>query len=614
MRGRVASSREEIVIGDPQPQSSHTPSTLSEGGPSLAIQTGRLVGEKYRLEERLGEGAVGVVYRAVHVGLEKAFAIKLLKTPGSPSSCALERFRREAVALGRLRHPHIVDVTDSGIDGCLPYIVTELLVGRPLSGPLPLAQALPLLRQIAAAVDAAHEAGVLHRDLKPGNVFVCSEHPESPCMKVLDFGLAELLSGPERSGSGTSSGGEENPPGLTRTGSLLGTPLYVAPELIRLGQASRASDIYSFGVLAYEILGGKPPFRGTLEEVLAGHLNGEPPPLPLPPEIWSPLRETLRKDPALRPGTAGEMVRRFQEGMTEPPAAAAERQGAGLNRGPMKIALSIMALCGLGLAIGMSPLARREMFAQTLRTDLEAQKQTMADISTVGAAMFSWITDQVGAAAAGQSQVPEPPTIDLADDRGISRADLETILVPGYIQRIPEMDGWGYSYELYLNTNSLAEEIVSVRSAGRDGVFAGSSYVVGAFDPESFDEDIVWSDGFFIRWPQESLERPKFRRRQSPLDSRCTASCADNSSVSVTCSGTCSAEDQTCSSSGSSGGFVTCNGAMASYCSSYRCLPVRCEDSLNKVCSEPGSSIKCYWENGQIGSCGCIHKWLCGYS
>jgi len=176
------------------------------------------------------------------------------------------------------------------------------------------------------------------------------------------------------------------------------------------------------------------------------------------------------------------------------------------------------------------------------------------------------------------------------------------------------MDGWGYSYELYLNTSSLAEEIMSVRSAGRDGVFAGSSYVAGPFDPESFDEDIVWSDGFFIRWPQEPLGSLQVRRRPSPPENRCTASCGDNSSVSVTCSGPCSAKNQICSSSGSSGGFVTCNGATTSYCSSYRCPSVRCEDSLNKACSEPGSSIECYWENGQIGSCDCIHKWLCGYS
>lgn len=293
----------------------------------LSLSSGDLIAGKYRLEERLGEGALGVVYRTVHIGLEKRFAIKLLKTAGASTPTALERFRREAVALGRLKHPNIIDVTDSGIDesaGGVPYIVTELLKGVPLSdmirdeGPLSLSEALPLLEAIASAVDAAHREGILHRDLKPGNVFVCATHPGSPRVKVLDFGLAELLAAPDEARTSADSPAEEKSlPGLTATGSLAGTPLYAAPELIRNGEASRASDLYSFGVLAYEMLGGKPPFQGTLAEVLAGHLEKEPLPLPLPPEVWRALREALHKDPALRPRTANEVVRRLREGIAE---------------------------------------------------------------------------------------------------------------------------------------------------------------------------------------------------------------------------------------------------------------------------------------------------------
>ena len=473
------------------------------------------------MEERLGEGAVGVVYRAVHIDLEKSFAIKLLKTSGPPSSTALERFRREAVALGRLRHPNIIEVTDFGIDeseGDRPYIVTELLEGRLLSeacrdqGPLPLAQALPFLEQIAAAVDAAHEAGILHRDLKPGNVFVCSESPDSPNVKVLDFGLAKLLTEPDKPSDGTFPVGGESPPALTTTGLLLGTPLYMAPELIRHGKASRSSDIYSFGALAYEILGGKPPFQGTLEEVLAGHLNAEPPPLPLSPEVWHPLRATLQKDPAHRPDTAGEVVHRLTEAST----ALAERQGVGWAKGQIKkktrafYTVLFIAFCGLVLATivlaywvspegQVSPLGE---WLLPLWPDAKAQTQTVEDIRSLGTAMMKWNTDQLGAAAAGQSQVSPPATVDLADYQEISQADLEKILVPRYAQRIPKQDGWGHSYKFYLNADkSRTHKIMAILSPGRDGVFEGSSYVAGWLGSENFDEDIVWSDGSFVRWP-----------------------------------------------------------------------------------------------------------------
>jgi len=253
------------------PPSSGTPKTLPEFAPTILRGVRHLVDGKYRLEERLGEGALGVVHRAVHLGLEKSFTIKLLKTGDAPSAAALARFQKEALALGRLQHPSIVQVTDSGIDEAgVPYLVMELLAGAPLSeicrqqSPLPLARALSLLEEIASGIDAAHDSGVLLRDLKPGNVLVASAGARG--VKVLDFGLAELLAEP-----GETEELAESPPEVAATGALHGTPLYAAPELIRQEEASRASDIYSFGVLAYELLG--------------------------------------------RPGTAGEVVRRLREGM-----------------------------------------------------------------------------------------------------------------------------------------------------------------------------------------------------------------------------------------------------------------------------------------------------------
>ena len=251
----------------------------------------------------------------------------------------------------------------------------EFLEGVPLAdvyrhqGPLPLAQALPLLEQIAGAVDAAHGAGVLHRDLKPGNVFVCGAGPD-PHLKVLDFGLAELLEGSEetRIPDAASARRDESTPGLTATGLLQGTPLYAAPEVIRHGDASRASDVYSFGVLAYELLGGKPPFRGMVEQVLTAHLESEPPPLPLPPEVWRALREALQKDPAFRPRTAGEVVRRLREG-----AAQAERARFRSVEAPRRARLAallaaVLAVAGLALPWPPIPPVERRIADLRVRT------------------------------------------------------------------------------------------------------------------------------------------------------------------------------------------------------------------------------------------------------
>jgi hypothetical protein len=137
--------------------------------------------------------------------------------------------------------------------------------------------------------------------------------------------------------------------------------------------------------------------------------------------------------------------------------------------------------------------------------DVEAQKQTIADIRNIGTAMFSWLTDQVGASAAGQSQVqPGSKVAGLARYSLISNERLTKILIPKYLKEIPTADGWGHPYEFYLNDkNVLAPQVMSIRSAGRDGKFSTSAYNVGSFPPNNFDEDIVWSDGFFVRWPQK---------------------------------------------------------------------------------------------------------------
>lgn len=319
---------------------------------------------KYRLDDRLGEGAAGIVYRATHLGLKKVFALKLLKPGPALDPFSVSRFQREAEALGRLRHPHIVDVTDSGIDPGTgaPYLVMELLDGVSLAelcrtaGPLPLERALPILVAVAAAVDAAHDQGILHRDLKPGNILLCGRDGEALAVKVLDFGLAEIAGAPLPA-PGPSSGAEADGR-LTATGDLLGTPLYVAPEVIHGARAGRASDLYSFSVIAYEMLAGRPPFEGSTREVLAGHLEEEPSPGALSGAVWSVLRACLAKDPDLRPATAHEAVRRLRT------AAGREHRARWLRaETPRRLLISALlaaavAVAGLLLPDGLPTVER----------------------------------------------------------------------------------------------------------------------------------------------------------------------------------------------------------------------------------------------------------------
>jgi len=148
--------------------------------------------------------------------------------------------------------------------------------------------------------------------------------------------------------------------------------------------------------------------------------------------------------------------------------------------------------------------AQEESEKRPAATDGAAQKRTISEIRNTGTALFSWLTDQVGAAAAGQSQMErESPPVDLRQYDLISHEELVKILVPTYIQTIPETDGWGHPYEYYLAVeNPLAPQVMAIRSPGRDGKFSALDYAVGAFEPNDLDEDIVWVDGFFVRWPQ----------------------------------------------------------------------------------------------------------------
>jgi serine/threonine-protein kinase len=270
---------------------------------------GQVLDEKYRLDEWLGEGGMGTVYRATHVLIDRPVAVKVLHPRYVEDEAAQQRFRREARAAGRLQHPNAVAVTDFGRTdaGCV-YIVMELLEGRTLrevmaqDAPLPTERVITLMSQIAAAVEAAHEGGVIHRDLKPANIFVVQRKGQLPVVKVLDFGIAKLAA---------DSLDDSDAKNLTQTGVMIGTPRYMSPEQCDGEKLTPASDVYSLGIILYEMLTGETPFNGASPLAIAlQHSSKQPrPPREIVPTIPAELERVvlhaLAKKPGDRPPDAG---------------------------------------------------------------------------------------------------------------------------------------------------------------------------------------------------------------------------------------------------------------------------------------------------------------------
>jgi serine/threonine protein kinase len=293
---------------------------------------GRVLDEKYRLDEWLGEGGMGTVYRATHLLIDRPVAVKVLHSRFVEDDAAQQRFRREARAAGRLQHPNAVAVTDFGRTdaGCV-YIVMELLEGRTLrevlaqESPLPVERAVSLMSQTAAAVEAAHEAGVIHRDLKPANIFVVQRKNLPPVVKVLDFGIAKLAA---------DSLDDSDAKNLTQTGVMIGTPRYMSPEQCDGEKLTPAADVYSLGIILYEMLTGETPFNGASPLAVALQHSSKPPRPPreivasIPAELERVVLHALAKKPEERPQDAGafrdelnETARTLDLALTDPPLA-----------------------------------------------------------------------------------------------------------------------------------------------------------------------------------------------------------------------------------------------------------------------------------------------------
>jgi len=346
----------------------------------LERYVGQVLDEKYRLERLLGRGGMGAVYLATHLGTDRYVALKLIAPQFMRNQEFVERFKREARAAGRLRHPNVVDVTDFGFSGDgqnrVAYLVMEYLDGCTLSDVLAEEDRLPLywvvdiLEQVCGAVHEAHQQGIVHRDLKPDNIWLEPNGLGGYRVKVLDFGIAKMA---EAAAPGNASADElaeiaqSVPPtvaaleaatminpaapaeldesatmmlpnaqdqtrmfdsprhtaggmrgtavpdtaaaGLTRVGSILGTPLYMSPEQCRGERADVRSDVYSIGVIAYQMLAGAPPFSGDTATVIRSHNEVPPEPVRLlnkkvPKRVARVLMSALEKNADKRPQTA----------------------------------------------------------------------------------------------------------------------------------------------------------------------------------------------------------------------------------------------------------------------------------------------------------------------
>jgi len=266
--------------------------------------------ERYRILGRLGEGGMGEVLRGVHVELGRDVAIKRLKSELSLDDSVIKRFENEARAVNLIRHENIVDVTDFYTDGAgRMHMVMELLEGRSLgdlirsSAPLLPVRAAHIGAQIADALCAAHEHGVIHRDLKPENVFLIRRKSSDDYVKLLDFGIARLR--PE-------CGGIE----ATESGLILGTPVYMSPEQAKGAHVDESTDMYSLGVILYEMLSGHWPFpRSSAVQMMMAHIADEPKRLDIegvPEGFGALIAECLAKEPKDRPQSMREVCERLE--------------------------------------------------------------------------------------------------------------------------------------------------------------------------------------------------------------------------------------------------------------------------------------------------------------
>jgi len=325
-------------MSEKAPQGTETTSGSTTG---VRHATDPLIGQtldgRYRIERLLGEGGMGMVYKAVHTTLGKPLAIKVLRPEVSKNEEILQRFRQEAQSASQIGNPHIIDISDFGTlpDGST-YFVMEYLAGKSLTVALfeskfSTTRTIHVIKQLAGALGAAHEIGIVHRDLKPDNVQLIERGGQKDFVKVLDFGIAKV-------GGSTSK--------LTQAGQVFGTPHYMSPEQCAGANVDQRTDIYAVGVMLYEMVCGKVPFDAdNLMGILTKHLYENPvaprdlaPPADCPPALEAIVMKCLQKKPDQRYQSMAELaadLEAFERGQV--PRATTEGFGRGAPTGPQTL-------------------------------------------------------------------------------------------------------------------------------------------------------------------------------------------------------------------------------------------------------------------------------------
>src|SRR5215213_823598 len=291
---------------------------------TLSIAGEPILDGRYLLERRIGHGGMGVVFQARHIFLKTAHAIKIiLPDLVGNDPMLVTRFRQEALAAAAIRHQNIIAVTDFGVvRGTMPFLVMEFVSGKSLhellaaEGALPPARALEILGAVGAGVGAAHRQGIIHRDLKPLNIMLQEGLPTAEAVKVLDFGLAKIKSG-ELLGSFVQA----------KTSGLMGSPFYMAPEQWSDEEPDARADIYSLGVILFQMIGGDVPFKGTsIPSIMKKHLTAEPPAfaslgVDVPAQVEQVVRHALEKDADNRPQTVEAFIAELRDAVANTSAS-----------------------------------------------------------------------------------------------------------------------------------------------------------------------------------------------------------------------------------------------------------------------------------------------------